>query len=275
VFLEKLRSAAQRNRSLLCVGLDPDAALAPAGLADDPDWVVRFNRGVIDATADLVCAYKPNVAFYEAMGERGWDALQRTIQAVPTGIPVIADAKRGDIGNTARAYAVALFEQLGADATTVSPYLGRDSLEPFLDYTDRAVLVLCKTSNPGGGDFQDLMCRFEGLDQPLYQAVARKASAWNVDGNVGLVVGATYPQELAAVRRLAPDLAILVPGVGAQAGDLAAAVRAAVDARGERAIITASRSVLYASRGPDWADAARGAARELRDAINVARATIA
>ncbi len=262
-FVEKLADAVQRNRSLVCVGLDPDPARMPEGLG-----VADFNRAIIDATADLVCAYKPNLAFYEALGTDGNAALRETLQHIPAGIPVIADAKRGDIGNTAAAYARALFDDLGFDATTVSPYLGGDSLEPFLEYPDRGVFILCRTSNPGAADFQDLLCEHEGSLKPLYEIVALKAGSWNRRGNVGLVVGATYPDELEAIRRQHPDIPFLVPGVGAQGGDVARTIRAGLDARGRGLVINSSRQILYASSGKDFAEAARDAASALRDEIN-------
>jgi len=266
VFTDKLRQAVQRNQSLVCVGLDPDPALMPV-----PE-VFDFNRAIIDATADLVCAYKPNLAFYEALGVEGLRALEKTIDHVPHGIPVIGDAKRGDIGNTARAYARALFETFGFDAATVNPYLGHDSVEPFLEYSDRMVFLLCRTSNAGAADFQslalwspDLECR----QQPLFRAVAAKALEWNSGhGNVGLVVGATDPQDLADVRALCPDMLLLVPGIGAQGGDLELAVRHGVDASGRGAIFNSSRQVIYASEGSDFAEAARRAADNLRRSIN-------
>jgi len=272
VFLDKLLAASRSQSSLLCVGLDPDPALAPPALVARPGWVAEFTAAIIEATADLVCAYKPNLAFYEALGGEGWAALRATLAAVPRHIPVIADGKRGDIGSTARAYARALFEELGADAATVSPYLGRDSLEPFLAYPDRAIFVLCKTSNPGAGELQNLRVCLDGREVPLYQAVAARATTWGPEGGVGLVVGATYPEDVAAVRALAPRMPLLLPGVGAQAGDLRASVRAGVDGAGERLIVSASRQVLYASRGADWLTAARRAAEDLRAAINQARA---
>ena len=261
-FAEKLRDAVSRNDSLLCVGLDPDPALMP--VAD----VAAFNRAVIDATADLVCAYKPNLAFYEALGDAGWQALRSTLAAVPPGIPVICDAKRGDIGNTAVAYAAAVFDVLGCDALTVNAWGGEDAVEPFLDYEDRGVLVWCRSSNPSAGDFQDLVVEYEGARRPLWQAVALKAQSWNRNGNVGLVVGATYPGQLAECRALCPALPILVPGVGVQEGSLRDAVRAGVDQAGTGIIVSASRSVLYASRDADYALAARAAAQRLRDEIN-------
>ena len=261
-FVDKLWTTSRRNRSLLCVGLDPDPSLMP--LAD----IFEFNRCIIDATADVVCAYKPNMAFYEAAGLDGLKALLRTVEYVPDGIPVISDAKRGDIGNTARAYARSVFEGFGFDAVTVNPYLGKDALDPFFEYADRGVFVLCRTSNPGARDFQDLPVRLGEDEMPLYQAVALRAREWNTRGNVGLVVGATYPDEIARVRALCPDMPFLVPGVGAQGGDLEAAVRAGLDVRGRGVIVNVSRQVLYASKGPDFADAARLAAEKARDDIN-------
>ncbi|HEX77077.1 MAG TPA: orotidine-5'-phosphate decarboxylase [Dehalococcoidia bacterium] len=257
-FIEKLLDAARRNRSWLCVGLDPDPALMPK--VD----LLQFNKAIIDATADLVCAYKPNLAFYEALGVEGLLALKQTADYAPEGIPVIGDAKRGDVGHTARAYARALFEAFGFDAVTVNPYLGQDSVEPFLEYSDRGVFILCRTSNVGAADFQSLRC--EGGQ--LFQAVARKAREWNTRGNVGLVVGATYPEELKQVRELCPELPLLIPGVGAQGGDLASALRYGADARGEKAIISSSRQIIYASTGEDFAQAARKAALRLRQEMS-------
>ena len=266
-FLDKLLAAANRNDSLLCVGLDPD----PDRLPEIP--VAEFNRAVIEATQDLVCAYKPNLAFYEALGVDGWRALEATLKAIPDHIPVIGDGKRGDIGNTATAYARALFETWGFDAATVNPYLGRDSLEPFTRYKDKGVFIVCRTSNPGARDLQDLTLAGDSTGvRPLYQQVALMATEWNAFGNIGLVVGATYPEELRIVRDLCPDMPILIPGVGAQSGQLEASVQAGVDARGQRAIINASRQVLYASQGPDFAQAARAEAIRLRNAIRDALA---
>ncbi len=274
-FLEKLRHASRVRRSLLCVGLDPDPALLPPSLLHGravPDAVVAFNRAIIEATADLVCAFKPNLAFYEALGRRAFEVLAETLAAIPRDVVTIADAKRGDIGNTARMYARALFETFGCDAVTANPYLGRDALEPFLAYEDRGVFILCRTSNPGAADVQDLHVVSAGeAPRPLYEHVAVLVNRWNVRGNCGLVVGATYPRELRRVREICPGMPILIPGIGAQAGDLEAAVQAGVDASGELAVINASRSVLYASRGEDFAAAARSAAQALRDAINAAR----
>lgn len=260
-FADKLERAAERNRSLLCVGLDPDPALIPR------DDIAGFLTSVIDATSDLVCAYKANVAFYEQLGEHGYAALRAALAAVPDGIPVIGDAKRGDVGHTAEAYARALFNELGFDAVTVNPYLGGDAVAPFTSRADRGVFIVCRTSNPGARDLQDLTVTADGETLPLYQAVAAAARRWDTHGNVGLVAGATYPDELRALRRLCPDMLFLIPGVGAQAGDLAAAVRAGIDARGAGIIVNASRAVLYASRGRDFAEATRREALGLRDAI--------
>ena len=263
-FVERLDAAMTRNRSLLCVGLDPWPSSMPI------DDIAAFNRAIIDATADLVCAYKPNFAFYEAEGIAGLEALRQTIEAAPDGVPMLLDAKRGDLGNTAIAYAKAAFEVWGADAVTVNPYLGGDAVEPFLAHEDRHTFVLCRTSNAGAGELQDraLAASGGGGSGPLYLAVAERANAWNTRGNVGLVVGATYPEEARAIRELCPDLLFLMPGVGAQAGELEAAVHAALDARGGGIIVNASRSVLYPQAGS--AAAARAEAQRLRDAIREA-----
>ena len=260
-FIEKLLSASRRNESWLCIGLDPDPQLMP------PLDVSQFNKDIIEATSDLVCAYKPNLAFYEALGPEGFAILEETIRNVPDHVPVIADAKRGDIGNTAKAYAKALFSALGFDAATVNPYLGHDSVEPFTSYRDKGVFILCRTSNKGAADFQDLITG--GL--PLYEAVARKAGEWNTHGSIGLVVGATYPEQLKRVRSICPEMPLLIPGVGAQGGDLASAVSYGVDAQGEKAIISVSRQILYASKGKDFARAARNIAEKMRHEINVYR----
>jgi orotidine-5'-phosphate decarboxylase len=257
-FVERLLNASRRNESWLCIGLDPDPELMPQ--AD----VLQFNKAVIEATSDLVCAYKPNLAFYEALGTKGFTVLEKTIKHIPDDIPVIGDAKRGDIGNTARAYARALFSVLGFDAATVNPYLGFDSIEPFIDYQDKGVFILCRTSNKGAADFQDL--RTDSM--PLYEAVARKAGEWNAYGNIGLVVGATYPEQLKRVRSICPEMPLLIPGIGAQGGDLSAAVSYGVDAQGEKAIINVSRQILYASKGKDFAQTARNVAERMRSQIN-------
>lgn len=256
--LTKLNGAARHNRSRLCIGLDPEPEKLPAGVG-----VTEFCREIIGATYDLVCAYKPNIAFFEALGSGGFSVLKDVIEAVPRSIPVILDAKRGDIGNTARAYARAAFDDLGADAITVSPYMGRDSIEPFIEYQDKAVFVLCRTSNPGAADFQSL--DFDG--KPLYQIVADRVESWNRYGNLGLVVGATQPMELKAIRDAHPTLPLLIPGVGAQGGSLELAVKYGSGDKG-LAVINVSRQVIYASAGTDYPQAARAAALLLRDEIN-------
>jgi orotidine-5'-phosphate decarboxylase len=244
----------------------------PAGLAADRAGLTQFIRGLVEATADLVCAYKPNLAFFEALGADGFPLLQETLAAMPKSVLTIADGKRGDIGSTAERYAAAIFDVLGFDAITVNPYQGADSIEPYLVNPTRGGLVLCKTSNPGSADFQDLLCSFEGEQVPLYEVVARRAVALAGRGNVGLVVGATYPGELARVRALAPELPVLIPGVGTQGGDAAESVRLGAAADGTLAIVNVARQVIYASDGADWQEAARREAAVLRDAMRLAGA---
>ncbi len=256
-FQAKLLAAVERNQSLLCVGLDPDArAGGTAAAARD------FCLSIIRQTSDVVCCFKPNIAFFEQYGAAGWAALKEVIAAVPQDVPVLLDAKRGDIGSTAAAYAVAVFDELGADAVTVSPYLGADSIAPFLTRPGRAVFVLCYTSNPSAAELQQY-----GIE-PLYAQVARRAQTWGTAEQVGLVVGATQPEQLAQARRLAPDRWILAPGVGVQGGDLHAALAAGLDAHGRGLIIPVSRAVLYAADP-------RAAALALRNEINAARAALA
>ncbi|MBN1374686.1 MAG: orotidine-5'-phosphate decarboxylase [Dehalococcoidia bacterium] len=257
--VKRFLNASTKNRSLLCVGLDPDPTKLP--IKD----IFEFNKAIIDATADLVCAYKPNLAFYEAMGVKGLQALKKTVDYVPDGIPVIGDAKRGDIGNTAAAYARALFDYYKFDAVTLNPYLGYDSVEPFLNYDGRGVFILCRTSNKSASNFQDLE---DNYGMKFYQSVALRAQDWNLADNVGLVVGATYPEELKQIRKMCPDMLILIPGIGAQGGNLELSVKYGVDKNSGKAIIVAARQVIYASRGSDYAQAARFAAMQLRDSIN-------
>jgi len=265
-FTQKLRQAGQKNNSLVCLGLDPDPELMPRVS------VLEFNKAIIEATTDLVCAYKPNLAFYEALGIEGLSALQKTIEYIPENIPIIGDAKRSDVGHTARAYAKALFEVFGFDAVTVNPYLGYDSLEPFLSYVNKATFLLCRTSNAGALDFQAVPCcqpEEASPKQPLFKLVAQKAKEWNKYGNLALVVGATYPEELKQIRQLCPEMILLIPGIGAQEGDLVQAVHYGVDSKGEKAIFSSSRQILYASREDDFAPAARQATNELREKINL------
>jgi orotidine-5'-phosphate decarboxylase len=223
-----------------------------------------------------VCAYKPNVAFYEALGpERGYAALRATLAAVPPHLIKLADAKRGDIEHTARAYVRALFDDLGFDAATVNPYVGHDSTAPWIERPEHAAFILCRTSNPGAADLQDLPVQADPGARPLYEVVAERARSWDRHGNVGLVVGATWPGEMRRIRELCPDLPFLVPGVGAQAGAIEESVRAGIDARGAGMLISASRGVTYASKGADFAEAARAAALRLRDAVDAERRAIA
>ncbi|WP_147653462.1 orotidine-5'-phosphate decarboxylase [Vulcaniibacterium gelatinicum] len=265
-FMQQLRRRWEQAGSLVCVGLDPEPARFPARFAGDADAVFGFCRAIVDATAPYVCAFKPQIAHFAALGAE--DALARLIahvHAAHPGIPLILDSKRGDIGSTAQHYAAEAFDRYRADAVTVNPYLGRDSLQPFLDRADKGVVVLCRTSNPGAGDLQDL--RVGG--RPLYQHVAGLvAREWNAHGNCALVVGATWPAQLAEVRAIVGDLPFLVPGVGAQGGDVAAVVRNAKTADGTGLIVSSSRAILYASQGDDFAAAAAAAARALRDQIN-------
>ncbi|HEY1387997.1 MAG TPA: orotidine-5'-phosphate decarboxylase [Ktedonobacterales bacterium] len=276
-FLEKLRRRWHDGRTLLCIGLDPELDQAPTAQGADVETaLVSFNTAIVDATADLVCAYKPNAAFYERHGAAGWNALARTIAHIHeryADVPVLLDAKRGDMGNTARAYADAIFDTLGADAVTLHPYLGGDALQPFLKRADRGCFILAHTSNPGASEFQDLTLRAtDGTEEPLYLAVARTvARRWNANGNCGLVVGATYPEQLRAVRQAVGDLPLLIPGIGAQGGDLAAVMNVGLDSQGAGLLISASRSVIFASSGADFADAARREAHRLRDTIEELR----
>ena len=264
-FSEKLTNAAEKNNSLLCIGLDPDPELMPPRMG-----VAKFNKAIIDATSGLVCAYKLNLAFYEAL-DNGIDELKQTIKSIPDNIPVIGDAKRGDIGNTAKAYAKALFSLLGFDAATVNPYLGFDSVKPFVDYQDKGVFILCRTSNPSAVDFQNLTFETDRGKLPLFEIVALRAAKWNKHENIGLVVGATYPEELRLIRRSHPHMPLLIPGIGAQGGELASAVRYGVDALGQKALISSSRQIIYASSGKDFAKEAHRVAAKLQDDINFHR----
>lgn len=268
-YLEKLRAAQERNNSWLCVGLDPDPARLPLPAMQWDDPVLPFNKRIIEATADLVCAYKPNMGFYMQWGAAGLVALERTIAYIPDEIPVILDAKIGDIGNTQSAWAAGVFDTWEVDAVTVNPYVGADAVLPMVgERPDKAVYVLARTSNASALDFQgDLQA-----EQGLSAEVLRCSQEWPVQGHIGYVVGATYPAELAVARRLAPHASFLIPGIGAQGGDLAAAVTyGAHDGIGP--VISASRSVLYAAPGTDFVDAARAAARDLRDQINGLRSS--
>ena len=269
-FIEQLERAWDVNGSLVCVGLDPEIERFPPQVVDQASPIFQFNKAIIDATADLVCAYKPQFAHYAAYEAE--DQLERTIdyiQSTYPGIPVILDSKRGDVGNTAERYAIEAFERYHADAVTVNPYLGGDSMEPFLKYEDKGVIILCRTSNPGAGDLQDLEVGGRRLFHVVADLAARR---WNTRGNCALVVGATYPRELAEVREIVGNMPFLVPGVGAQGGDVAQAVQSGQTAAGAGLVISSSRSILYASSGEDFVSAAREATLKLRDQINASRA---
>ena len=266
-FIDKLLKVQRKNRSLLCVGLDTDPAKLPRHLGVSRNAVLRFNRQIIEATSDLVCAYKLNLAFYEALGERGWHVLQETLAVIPRHIVTIGDGKRGDIGNTAERYASALYEELAFDAATVNPYLGYDSVEPFILSDRHCAFVLALTSNEGSNDFQRLTIH----GRPLYEKVIQTTLKWNTKQNIGLVVGATHPAELQPIRDIAPSMPILIPGIGKQGGDLESAVRYGCDKNGLLAVINASRSVLYALSGKDFANAARAEAQHLRNQIQELR----
>ena len=271
IFVERLQSASRTNRSLVCVGLDPDPDLMAV-----PD-VLEFNKAIVDATKDLVCAYKPHLSFYEALGLPGLEALEKTvsyIRAVAPGVVVVGDAKRGDIASTNAKSARALFEVWGFDAATVNAFGGGESLAPFFDYGDKGVFIWCRSSNPGAKEFQDLKLSQDSGAMPLYEWMATRASEWNTRGNVGLVVGATYPDELRVVRRRCPGMPILVPALGAQGGDLEQSVRFGLDSGAPNLLASSSRGIIYASGDrEDFAEAAREAARDMRDRINAVLVT--
>ena len=273
-FTERLAQAGARNDSLLCVGLDPEPLKFPGAWAGDASRIFAFCAAIVDATRDLVIAFKPQIAYFAAnRAEAQLEQLIGHIRAVAPQVPVILDAKRGDIGATAEQYAREAFERYRADAVTLSPFMGFDSIEPYLAYPGKGAILLCRTSNTGGSDLQSQ--RLEGNDEApgeaLYERIARLAAGpWNRSGQIGLVVGATYPAEIARVRALAPRLPLLIPGIGAQGGDAEATVRAGAR-DGAPIAVNSSRAVLYASAGADFADAARQAARATRDALNAAR----
>jgi len=272
-FTERLKEISKENDSLLCVGLDSDLSKLPESVKGEADPVFEFNRRIVDATKDLVCAYKPNIAFYEQNGPKGLVSLKSTMEYIKQEAPrviVIIDAKRGDIGNTAKAYARALVDDLGADCVTLSPYLGWDSLGPFLEEEEVGAFVLCKTSNRSGGELQDVMVEAGGGGKmKLYQYVARTAVGWNVKKNIGLVVGATYPEELKDVRELVGnDMPLLIPGIGAQGGDLEKSVKFGCSTDGFAVVINSSRGIIFKDPGPEFAKFSREAAQDLRGAIN-------
>jgi orotidine-5'-phosphate decarboxylase len=270
---EKLDAIVEANNSLVCVGLDTDPARVPDHLKGSPDAVFAFNKAIIDATRDLVCAYKPNTAFYEATGLDGLRQLEMTmryIRETAPGVVTVLDAKRADIGSTNEGYVSFAYEWLGADSITLHPYLGKEALEPFLAREDKAAIILCHTSNPGAGEFQEL--HTEGED--LYMRVARAvAGSWNKRNNCMLVLGATYPEQLARVRHAVGDMTMLVPGIGAQGGDVEKTVRAGLNSRNAGIMINSTRAIIYASPGEDFADRAREETQTLRDEINRVRSS--
>ena len=266
---EKLLSATHTNNSLLCVGLDSDLEKIPGFLkGSSKQPLLEFNRAIVDATKDLVCAYKLNMAFYEAVGQKGLEALEKTVQHIPKSIFIILDGKRNDIGNTAQKYAQALFETFKADAVTVNPYLGKDGVAPFLEYKDKCSFILCRTSNPSARDFQDL--NVDG--KLLYQVVAQRIREWDTNGNCGAVVGATYPEELESVRSiLGESIPILIPGVGKQGGSVEKTVIYGTNSKKELAVINSSREIIFAGAGEDFAEQARKKAETVRNEINAFR----
>jgi orotidine-5'-phosphate decarboxylase len=288
-FVEMLKECWRLNRSV-CVGLDSDCDQIPIAAQKESveKTIFYFNCAIIDATKDLVCAYKPNIAFYEQNGLEGLSALIKTTDYIRTSapeIPIILDAKRGDIGNTNKGYVQAAFETYGVDAITVHPYLGREALQPFLDQKNKGIIVLCRTSNPGAGEFQDFSTgwyendvlnlivdkapKIDGNEIPLWAYVAASVTLnWNENGNCGLVVGATYPEELEMVRKIVDDMPILIPGIGAQGGDIEKTVNAGADINREGMIINSSRGIIFASKGPDFAETARAETKKLNDLIS-------
>jgi orotidine-5'-phosphate decarboxylase len=260
-FIERFQQTLRERQSLLCVGLDPDLQKLPANLPRSAEGLVTFCKEIIAATHDFAAAFKVNFAFFEALGKPGWAALEAVAAALPDGVIKIADAKRGDIGHTAQMYAEAIFRQLPFDAMTANPYLGEDAAQPFLDDAAKGVFFLCRTSNPGSSDIQ----KFPDRTRPLYLHVAAQVREWNKNGNAGLVVGATHPRELQQARKASPDLPFLIPGIGAQGGDLETAVRVGATISGDLAIINASRTILYADAGKDFSKSAAAAAEKMRN----------
>ncbi len=270
-FTQKLINSASKNNSFLCVGPDPDFSKLPEKVKKDQYPQFIFNKAIIDATHDLVCAYKPNSAFYEAQGAQGITELKMTCDYLKDkypDLPIILDAKRADIGSTNSGYVTFAFDYLGVDAITLHPYLGREALQPFLDRKDKGCIILCRTSNPGGGEFQDQIVAGE----PLYKFVARKVvKEWNANENCLLVAGATYPEELKEIRKIVGDMTLLIPGIGAQGGDVEKTVCAGVNSEGAGMIISTSRAVIFASSGDDFATRAQEEAQKLKDTINTYR----
>ena len=276
-FLEQLKEAERRNQSMLCVGLDPEPSKFPTHIKGDTRKIYDFCAAIVDATADLVISFKPQIAYFHA--HRAEDQLEKLMQHMRSNaphVPVILDAKRGDIGSTAAQYAIEAFERYGADAVTLSPFMGFDSVQPYLAYHGKGAFLLCRTSNPGGDDLQAQRLSSIAGEPLLYEHIAKLAQGeWNTNGQLGLVVGATYPNEIERVRKVAPHVPLLIPGVGAQGGDAVATVKAGWKAvNGETTapiIVNSSRAVLYASSGPDFADSARKVAIQTRDVLQAAR----
>ena len=272
-FAERLQARVAATNSLLCIGLDPDPTRFPQVVRSDDRAaaIIAFNRAIVEATADLVCAYKPNLGFYVAQGVAGVQALVETRKLIPRDIPVILDCKVGDMGSTAAAYASGYFGEWDFDAITANPYQGEDSLAPFLAHPDKGVFILCRTSNPSSGDIQDQI--IQGTGETLYAGVAHRAVTWhrNYPSSVGLVMGATHPEPIATIRAIVGDLPILLPGVGAQAGDVEASVANGITATGDGLLVAPSRSIIYAGNGPDFAERARDAALLLQESVNAVR----
>jgi len=274
-FLEQLKHATERQRSVLCVGLDPEPSKFPVHLSGKPDAIYEFCARIVDATSDLVCAFKPQIAYFAAhRAEAQLEQLIAHIRRVAPTIPVILDAKRGDIGSTAEQYAIEAFERFGADAVTLSPFMGFDSIEPYVKRHGKGAFLLCRTSNPGGDDLQTRRLADIAGQPRLFEHLAYLAQGpWNLNGQLGLVVGATYPDEIARVREIAPSLPLLIPGVGAQGGDAAATLKAGLRMQDEQIsgpiIVNSSRAILYASQGADFAQAARNAALQSRAALSI------
>jgi len=266
-FLEKYSDTVQRNDSFVCVGLDPDSTKLPGHLKGRSNPTLAFLKEIIAATRDIACAYKPNFAFFGAQGIAGWEALRGAIQSIPNDMPIVLDFKAGDIGNTAEHYAYMAYCQLGVDAVTVNPLMGTDAIDPFLTYQNGCAFLLCLTSNPGSAD----ILRLNTDHGVLYEVLAQKAVEWSRKGPCGLVVGATHPNDLKTIRAIATDLPILLPGVGTQGGQTNAIVQNGLNNKGSGILVNSSRSILYASSGTDFADAARQSAEDLRQVLNSAK----
>lgn len=266
-FQDKILKIIEQNNSILCIGLDSNLDRIPKHLKNEKNPLFAFNKAIIDKTAEYTAAYKLNTAFYEACGIMGWEALQKTFQYIPEHILTIADAKRGDIGNTSKMYAKALFTHLDADAITANPLMGYDSIYPFIENPQKGVFFLCLTSNPGAKDFQ----HFNNGNQTLYSKIALTVKTWNEKQNCGLVVGATHPHELHTIREWVPELPLLIPGIGAQGGDLEQSVKSGTNSNGSNALFNSSRSIIFASNDIDFAARAAARARETALALNTAR----